>query len=424
MKITRRKVSLAALYASASLVACGGSSSTDSDTPSGSPTPTPSPTPSPGPAPGPSPAPTPTPAPSPPANAAADWAARSAGAFHAQNFAAFTNAAEVHAFYNVGAMVGRLCPKNPSMGSTWTNAFELVTTAGHAGFGKAFRLWHGKNNYGSAGTIDNQWFTIPCNGDGTNIAAAYKTKLYVQFSVWVDSFVDYYWHLASNDMPYGGAKFVIIDNFDATATVGEFVITNDLNRGFITAYRDVSGGGSAPLVRSLATPVNNFNFAVNNAINNGTALTDQASYERRYGPVIYGMSGGTSQATRLRTQGVPDPDAAAGTVVWNRGGITTIECELDLANDRLRYWAAVYGQAPKLIGDTNLDNTNGNKAQVGSRIGSNGVGWSAMTLSNLIYTATGAANPNYPTDAYTDYSEIIFHPSPINFPGGHALPGL
>jgi hypothetical protein len=65
-----------------------------------------------------------------------------------------------------------------------------------------------------------------------------------------------------------------------------------------------------------------------------------------------------------------------------------------------------------------------NSANFGSRVGSQGTGWSALTLSNLVYTATGAQNPGYPTDAYTDYSEIIFHPNPINFPGGFTLPGV
>jgi hypothetical protein len=331
----------------------------------------------------------------------------------------------VYNYYNVGVMASRGLTANRNPGNPgFNNSFEIVTTPGHMASGKAFRIWQGKNNYGAPGDLDYGSFVIPCNGAGvgTDPAGAYKQKLYFQAVVWVDSIIDYYWQLAG----YGdGLKFWIIDGIDTTATHGEFVITNYHNTGFITAYRDTPSSNS--ILKSISTPANGSNYLLNNAINNGTALSDQNSYERRYGPMVYGMTGGTSQGSRLSTQGCPDPEAAAATVVWNRAGLTVVECECDLANDRMRFWAAHYGDPPKLLGDTNLDNTLSSpavnfKANAGPRVGTYGTGWSGVTLTNLIYSASGALNPGYPTDAYIDYSELIFHGSPIPFPGGHALP--
>jgi len=359
-----------------------------------------------------------------------DWAARStaAGVTHAQNFATFATATEMYNHYNVGAMVGHFANKRPDMGSRFTNAFELVSTPGHMGSGKALRLWHGKNNYGDPGTIDNQWMGIPFNGNGNAIAGqypvgAYMTKVYVQISFWVDAHIDYYWRLG--DGSTGGSKFFIIDDWDKTASVGELVVTDGNNQQFCRAYRIITSGGSAGIERARSTPGNNTNFQRQNGIDNtSVTVTDENSAQRRWGPTYTGMTGGKSQASKLSTQGVPDPEAAIGGVAINRGGITVVEVELDLAADRCRVWQAHHGSAPKLTHDTRLENGSGTGSfNVGSRVGSLGTGWSAVTLSNLIYTATGAQNPNYPTDAYTDYSELIFSASPIAFPGGHRPPG-
>lgn len=345
----------------------------------------------------------------------ADWAARSAGAYFAENFSTYSTAADWYNRFHQGYCTGTFTPKNPGMGSTWTNAWEIVTTPGHVLSGKALRMWHGKNNYGAAGAIDNQWAALPCNGDPNNIQGAYKTHLFFQACIWVDSFIDYYWKLGDGSL--GGTKFFIIDQYNWTASQGEVVVTNQYNMGFVTGYNDVPA--SRDWARVQGTPSNNSNYAIQPAIDNGTALgSTDASYFRRYGPCYYGMyPGGLNQASALHLQGVPNADAAAGGVAWNRGGITVVECELDLTNDRLRVWAAPYGNPPKKL----YDSGNGG-AQFGSRVGTYGTGWSGVTLSNLIYTATGAQNPNYPTDAYTDYVELIFSGSPINFPGGYKLP--
>ena len=408
-----------------SFMGCGGGGDSNpevSPTPpvSGSPPSSPSPPPPPAPAPAPPPPSSPSP---PPATIAADWTARSTalGVTHAENWSGYANAAEAYNNPRTGGW-----NKNPANPTTFNNAFELITTPGHALSGKALRLWHGKNGYGFAGTIDNQYMCIPFNGNRNTVAGqyptgAYLTKAYVQVCFWTDAFLDYYWKLG--DGSTGGSKIFIIDNWDTTATTGELVVTDRYNRQFVQAYRITSRGGSAGLERSISTPANSSNFKWQNAVDNGTPLTDQNSYKKRYGPLYAGMTGGSSQASKLSTQGVPDPDAAQGGVAFNRGGTTVVEVELDLPNDRCRVWAAWHGNAPKLICDSLLDDGNMGRALWGARVGSRGTGWSGIWLSNLIYTATGAQNPGYPTDAYTDYSEIVISQNPINFPGGFALPG-
>jgi hypothetical protein len=359
-----------------------------------------------------------------PSSVADDWAARSTapGVTHAENWSSFATAAETYNSPRTGGM-----NKNPSSPTTFNNAFELITDAGHVLSGKAMRLWHGKNNYGNPGTIDNQYMSIPFNGNrnavnGQYPTGAYLTKVYVQVCFWTDAFLDYYWKLGDGSL--GGSKIFIIDNWNTTATTGEFVVTDSYNEGFVRAYRITTGGGSVGLDRTVSTPVNSNNFQRQNAIDRGGVLTDMASYLRRFGPFYQGMTGGTSQASPLSTQGRPDPNAAIGGVTFNRGGITVVEVELDLPNDRARIWAGPHGQAPTLIGDTALDSATGGLGLFGSRLnGGAGTGWSGIYLSNLIYTATGAQNPGYPTDAYTDYSEIIVSQEPINFPGGFVPPG-
>lgn len=351
-------------------------------------------------------------------NAVSDWAARSAapGVMFAENFSTYNTAADWYNRWRQGQMTPVFTPKNPGMGATWTNAWEIITTPGHVLSGKALRAWHGKNNYGSAGTIDNQWACIPFSGNPNNVAAGYVTEFYFQMCVWVDSFFNYFWKLGDGSV--GGIKVFILDQWDTSATTGEVVITNQYNYGFVTGYHSVGPSFD----RAQNTPGYTPNYAWQPAIDNGTPLDATiASYFRRYGPMGYGMyPNGLNQASKLTSQGVPNPDATSGGVAWNIGGITVVEVYVKLntpGNSIVKAWAAKYGNAPKKI----IDATGVN---LGSRVGSLGTGWSGVTLSNLIYTATGAQNPNYPTDAYIDYVEFIVSRSPINFPGGFALTGV
>lgn len=347
-----------------------------------------------------------------------DFTKRMKGATYSTNWSEYADAA---AAYNGAACYG--ANKNPGQGSTFTNAFELVTDHGKSG--KAMRLWHGKNGQG-AGTIDNQYWAMLFNGGKTagEATSSFRTKAYVQVVVWVDAMFDYYW---KKSVAAGGGgvtpKAFIVDYDAGTATQGEVVVDNQFSRGFVTTYRHTGSSSAVLVAQARSTPANGSNFAWQPAIDRGTpaVITTQNQWEQRYGPCYDGMTGGTSQASLLSTQGVPDPDAAIGGVPWNRGGYTVVELELDLAADRIRTWAAKYGEAPVLVADTMKDDLG--TAVFGSRVKPLGVGWNALFLSNLAFEADWENNPGAPL-AFIDYPEIGFSRNPIRFPGGFYLPGV
>lgn len=349
---------------------------------------------------------------------ASDWAARStaSGVTYAENWSTFATAAAYYSYWNTGGMMGYTCPKNPGMGSTWTNAYDVVTDSTHAKTGKAFRLYHGKNNYGDPGTIDNQWFNVLLNGNPNNVSGAFKTSFYVQVSVWVDEYIDYYWRLGDGGV--GGQKFFRLDDQRAT-NIGEIVVQSQHNLGFVTAYRREANGNNTLFDRSQYTQLYTPNFAHQPAINNPIPANPvtEAEFRQKFGPMNYGMTSGTSQSTPLHLQNTPDPDAAIGGVPFKRGGITVIEVWVDLATQSLKLWAAPYGGPPKL-----LINASGT-CNFGNRVMADGVGWNCFEFTNLIYTADGAHNPNYPISSI-DYSELICSTNPIRFPGGYALPSV
>jgi hypothetical protein len=356
-------------------------------------------------------------------DAASDWAARStaAGVTFADNFSKYSTAADWYNRWNQGALVGKWISgsKYPALGSVWDNAWQIVSDTGHVLSGRALRAWMGKNNYGATGTgdLDNQWAAIPFNGSTSNPKAGYMTSFYFQACIWVDAYADYDWH--RNDGTVQTSKYFILDYWNSSANTGEVVITNKDSKGFIWSYYSV-GAGAFDVLRG--TPSNNNNYQWQNAVDNGTPLDNtDASYFRRYGPFNYGMYPGPfSQSKLLHLQGVPNAAAAQGGVAWNRGGITVVEVYVALntpGNSTVKIWAAPYGSPPKLI-------VNSTGVNLGSRVGTDGgIGWSGVTLTNLVYQADSAHNPGYPNNAYIDYVEMIVSSNPIKFPGGYALPG-
>jgi hypothetical protein len=349
-------------------------------------------------------------------NPSSDWVARStaAGVRYAENWSKYSTAADYFNFWNTGQMAGHTCPKNPGMGTEWNNSIELVTTAGHMSSGKAFRLYLGKNNHGSSGGIDNQWFNVLFNGNPNDVAGAFRKKFYVQISVWVDEFVDYYWR--QSDGSAQSCKFLRIDDHTATNT-GEIVVNNQYTLGFVTTYRRTPNGN--PLfTRAQNTQTRTPNYCLQPAVNNATPAnpSTDAQYKQKYGPMDFTMTNGTSQATLLHLQpNTPDPDAAIGGVTWNRGGITVVEIMADLDTQSCKVWAAHSGKAPRLL--VNEVGT----CEFGDRRMANGVGWNCFEFTNLPYTSDGANNPGSPV-AWVDYSELICSDNPIAFPGGFGLP--
>jgi len=292
--------------------------------------------------------------------------------------------------------------------------------------GKALRAYMGKNPSGG-GDLDNQYAGFPLTGNPLDISQAWKTKIYVQLCFWTDEYVDYKWAKVSGGTP--GTKFLGIDQWDSLTAgdPGETVVDGSLTYpGFITGYRQTTG--STTWERAQATPANSSNFAGQGGVNDTSVSTDgtEASFWRKYGPFYSNMPPTSlSQASLLHLQGVPNATAALAGVAINRGGITVVEVECDYIARRMRVWGAHHGNAPKLLADSGAGNAyNYSMTWAPSHGGPGGTGWSGVWLTNLIYQTNEALNPGRPAAPYTDYSELIVHPNPINFPGGHALPGV
>ncbi len=370
------------------------------------------------------PAPTP-PAPTPPPNAPIDFAARSVGAYFAENFSSYASSTAWYNFWNRGQLVGTWISssKSPTLNPTaWANSWEIITTPSHVKSGKALRAYMGKNPSGGNGTLDNQWAIMPLSGNPLDVPGSYHLKYYFQAVVWVDEYVDYFWKIpGGGTLP--GAKFFVLEAWNRTnfADPAECVIDAKMNYpGFITGYHTDGGAvSSRTWERSQFTPDWGTNVVGQGGVDTGSALDGTAaSYYRRYGPMNYNMPPTVNQGSLMHLQGVPNANAAIGGVAWNRGGFTVVEVELDAIAHRCRVWAAWYGNAPKLVYDSGI----GNAFNL-SLADAFGNGFSGAAMSNLVYTADEANNPGRPAAPYIDYVELIAHPNPINFPGGFVVPG-
>ena len=356
------------------------------------------------------------------------------GVTYAENWSGYNTATDYYNAFNKGKLSGYVANKTPSQGSTFTNAFEIVSDATKAATGKAFRVYMGKNGNGSSGTIDNQQFTIPFSGDATKVTGAYPTgsyltSFYIQVQVWMDTYIDYFWRLGDGSVATD-PKIFRLDTWYQTNN-GEIVPSNHGNLGFVTCYRRLgtpdgqgNSAGSNPLYwKSRNTANYSPNFQYQPAIDNGTPAnpTTEAQFKDRYGPMNYGMVSGTSQASLLHTQAnTPDPDAAKGGNPWARAQLNVIEIWVDLQSQSLKLWHAVRGGAPRLLINSQGDSFFGNRVMLDNVGNVDGTGWSIIQLTPLVYTADGTNNPGYPI-SWIDYSELIVSTNPIMFPGGFAL---
>lgn len=351
--------------------------------------------------------------------ARADFLARAASASFATDWSDYTTATEA---YNSTACFG--ANKLPSSPTSFNNSFEIVSTAGHVTGGKALRIYHGKTVTG--GNIDYGNWGILFNGGSSTGAkvASFKTSFYCQVTFWCGDFFNYLWK--KGDGSVVSPKVFILDADDVTATTGEVVLQNSNNQGFPTVYRYTSTGSSAALFeKALSSPANGSDFKWQCSIDRGTPsnTSTAANWYRRYGPHYSSQISGLTQSSLLSEQGVPNPDAAIGGVVFPNDGLLTVEVYCDLATDRCKVWAAPYGETPIKIHDSS-DSTEGT-ALFGTRVKTNGTGWNAIHLTNLAFNATEAQNTTAGLGSsawYTDYSEVLISASAINFPGGFSLP--
>ncbi len=339
---------------------------------------------------------------------AADWAARTAGGnvMEAQNFSGFTSSQQLRDWEIVS---------NP-------NRMSLVTE--HALSGKTVRLTtlpgDADVSHGFQSTLDG----VPT---GVRTPRVYK-RFYFQFILWADDYFNWPFRSTATNAP----KLAIIDRspinpplgimHSPSSNPGEVVVDNQNTYGFIHVYRRMTSNNAfQEFVRSQASSVNPWNFSWHPSVDNGGPTGSQNEYEQRYGPFWQGMSG-TSQSAgqRLTDQfgaQYPDPDAAAGSVAWNRGGYTVIEIFLDYDADRAQVWAAHYGETPKLLIDSNDDDRG---AAFFNQRGDGIQGWDGYHLTT--FRTKGVAEPGVRPEMYVDYAEVIVSSAPIPFPGQILVP--
>ena len=364
--------------------------------------------------------------------AQADWIARStaSGVVGAENFSGWANVtAWWDAWYNGTMSAGGWfisSGKNPHTDpSQFAQSVAMQAVAGHQRTGNSLRIYMGEYQYQATGTnpLDNTWvnqyFTF---NPSSTPASAFLQTFYVQITIWTDAYVDYAWNSAGYGAgPAPGSKFFRLDDQRGTEN-GEIVCQNAYQQGFCSFYRrSYTGNSNNNYERAISTPANNNNLAQQPAIDNGGVLTDEQSYHKRYGPMYYGMLPALSQSSLLHTQAnTPDPGSVIGGIPWNRGGMTTIECFVDLVPGHFMAWAAPTGSAPKKFVDE-TDSDHGSENWWGNRVMTDGTGWNTIELTPLVYLSDSNGNPGYPHN-YVDYSEIIISTQPIKFPGGFSLP--
>jgi hypothetical protein len=333
----------------------------------------------------------------------ADWAARTASdsVIEAQNFSEFSSTQQLRDWEIVS---------NPSR-------MSLVTE--HALSGKTVRLTtlpsDNDVSHGFQSTLDG------VNTDDRT-PTVYK-RFYFQFIVWGDDFFNWPFRSSATNAP----KLAIIDRspinypkgltHSPSSNPGEVVVDNQDTFGFIHVYRRMTSNNAfQEFSRSQSSAVNPWNFSWHPSVDNGGSTSSQNDDERRYGPFWQGMSG-TSQASgrRLTEQfgnQYPDPDAAAGSVAWNRGGFTVIEIFVDYDADRAQVWAAHYGEKPRLLIDSKDDDRG---AAYFNQRGDGIQGWDGYHLTT--FRTKGLAEPGVRPEMYVDYAEVIISRKPIAFPG-------
>jgi hypothetical protein len=346
-----------------------------------------------------------------PIDAVADFAARAGapGVFFSENFnypdlAAASSHATNPKFY--GSSTGN--PPNPSIIS--------ISTANVLS-GKSLRIKYPPNS----GTSGNSWlYTFDVN-DGIQVpfAGVPHDNFYFQVIVWADQHWD--WPFES---PGGGAsspKIAIIDHHDSSSNPGEVVLTNDHTRGFVSSYIGFTPSNGSQLIdKSINTPARTPDFLSQPSIDTGVPANPVTmdDFRMRYGPIesdtpnipFASVGAGSS----LAAAGFPNAMSARAGKIWNRAAFTVVTFYVNGAGNHVKFWAAKYGDAPKLIGDTAV-------VIPGLNMGRGSIGYPGFQLTPFITGNGNAGGASQPT-TFIDYVEIIASKNPINFPGGFALP--
>jgi hypothetical protein len=279
---------------------------------------------------------------------------------------------------------------------------------------------------------------------GTNTAASgggwqqsYKdtnasvNSFYFQFSVYLqkDALA---WRLPNTN---GQMKILNLEQYGG----GQVVVSAANNFGFPFLLLN----GTGLMERFLAsTPyrVTSGDWFYQTAIDSGAAAgTTRQTYLRKYGPgreisnTLYDYGYISDNATNNllynRDFDWPDSDALqSGAVPYNMDGWTTIEVYINNGafsgavetSDRCKMWVAAHGDAPVLVCD--LDALpNDDPPGLGTAVGSYNK-FEALWYDTAFEGST--EDVGYRPTQQRWYAEFIGSTNPIDFPGGHALPGV
>jgi hypothetical protein len=197
--------------------------------------------------------------------------------------------------------------------------------------------------------------------------------------------------------------------------------------GYFTQTASFNNSGGASI--GTPNPWSSSQEWIQNAIDNGGAVSTKDDYVARYGP-LSGISGDVTGAVgaqpaysagdpylydRTWPSGWPDTRAiAAGAVPFNMDGWTVIEVFVDYNEasptaSTFQCWAAAYGEEPVLIFN-----------QIAAcPLGTNDV---YRRLELLTYDTHRESESGVRPTLRTNFTEIVVSTAPINFPGGFAPP--
>lgn len=377
---------------------------------------------------------------------AADWTARSTatGVFFKENFN-YTNLAQAANHTANPCFFGAA----PGTGATSPDPTIFQIRDDNKLSGRSLRI----NFPANSGQASRTWLytfapnlgaQVPTNG------TQYQT-FYFQIILRGDTHADFPFK-DSGSAGFGAMatpKYFNIDRHDGSTNVGEVVCTNLGMQGKVTLYRlaDATSQGPSPvggrdfatLANARSTPNTSADYQYQGGVDESGTTTTMTQYRQRYGhfhsDLISTPIGSVTGASTMAGLGVPRSDESG--LNWNPSGAEkrlVIEVFIDRPGDRIRMWGNVYGQAPKLIGDSALDDFDGHanrglilnrdaQGNTGSGPAGTNTGYPGFQLTLFLTDNQNAAGSDQPT-TWADYIEIIASTNPINFPGGLALPGV
>jgi hypothetical protein len=341
----------------------------------------------------------------------ADFAARSLapGVFFFENFN-YPNLAAASSHVTNPKFYGSSTGNPP-------NASIISISTANVLSGKSLRIKYPPNSSASG----NSWlYTFDVN-DGVQVpfVGVPHDNFYFQIIVWADQHWD--WPFEAADGTSSSPKIAIIDHHNSSSNPGEVVLTNDHTRGFISAYTGFTpSSGSVLIERSINTPARTPDLRAQPSIDTGVPANPitMDDFRMRYGPfesdtpnIPFASIGAGSS---LAASGFPNQVSARAGKIWNRAAFTVVTFYINGAGNQVKFWAAKYGDPPKLLGDTKVVNP-------GLNMGRGSTGYPGFQLTPFITNNGNAGGANQPT-TFIDYVEIIASNNPIKFPGGFSLP--